>query len=217
MKYASDDVRCYFDRIPAEWDALYSHENWGMYFFNRIFRPGLYDRYAFVFENCGDISGASVLDIGCGTGRYSIEFARRGAARVVGIDFAQSMVDFSASAASQMGVQDRCTFICSDLLKFPVEETFDIVVAMGFFDYVQEPERSFRRISALARGRFVASFPKDTLIWGTQRRIRYSRLKQCPIYNYTESQLNALFKNAPFREYKIVPATRGFFGVGIGS
>ncbi|WP_375392774.1 DUF1698 domain-containing protein, partial [uncultured Sphingomonas sp.] len=33
-----------------------------------------------------DLSGKSVLDIGCNAGFYSVEMARRGAARVVGID-----------------------------------------------------------------------------------------------------------------------------------
>ncbi|MBV9969223.1 MAG: DUF1698 domain-containing protein, partial [Xanthobacteraceae bacterium] len=34
----------------------------------------------------GDLSGCSVLDIGCNGGFYSIEMKRRGAARVLGID-----------------------------------------------------------------------------------------------------------------------------------
>src|SRR4051812_39599687 len=34
-----------------------------------------------------DLSGKTVLDIGCNGGFYSIEMKRRGAARVVGIDF----------------------------------------------------------------------------------------------------------------------------------
>lgn len=214
MNYASDDVRAYFNKVPKEWDALYSHENRMAYLFNRLFRPGLYERYAFSFDHCGEISGRSVLDIGCGTGRYSIEFAKRGASRVVGMDFAPEMVDFSRSAARQMGVHDRCTFICSDLLQFPIQETFDIVVALGFFDYVKEPAAAFEHISALTRGVFLASFPRDSLIWGAQRRIRYYWMKQCPIFNYSEAQLSKLFEEAPFRKYRIIPASRGYFGIG---
>jgi tRNA (mo5U34)-methyltransferase len=40
----------------------------------------------FADEISPDLSGRSVLDIGCNAGFYSIEMKRRGAARVVGID-----------------------------------------------------------------------------------------------------------------------------------
>jgi SAM-dependent methyltransferase len=214
MNYASDNVRAYFNKVPREWDALYARENRMAYLFNRIFRPGLYKRYAFSFELCGEISGRSVLDIGCGTGRCSIEFAKRGASRVIGIDFAPEMVDFSTRAASQLGVQDRCMFICSDLMQFPVQETFDIVVALGFFDYVKEPTAAFEHVSALTRGVFLASFPGDSLLWGAQRRIRYHWLKRCPIFSYSEAQLSKLFEEAPFPKHRIIAASGGYFGIG---
>src|SRR5438270_13742099 len=39
-----------------------------------------------------DLSGKSVLDVGCNAGFYSIEMKRRGAARVVGIDSQRDLV-----------------------------------------------------------------------------------------------------------------------------
>src|SRR3954470_2544132 len=41
----------------------------------------------FEAEIPGDLTGMTVLDIGCNAGFYSIEMKRRGAARVLGIDY----------------------------------------------------------------------------------------------------------------------------------
>ena len=73
MENNTDGAQKYFDSVPKEWDAFYSHENRFMYTINKLLRKGLYERYRLTFEHCGDLSGTKVLDIGCGTGRYSIE------------------------------------------------------------------------------------------------------------------------------------------------
>ncbi len=200
----------YFDKVPKQWDTIYSHENWFMNIINQCFRKALYDRYRLTFENCGDLKCKKVLDIGCGTGRYSIECATRGASRVVGIDFAPSMVEFSKDIAQQMGVSDKCEFICSDVLTYPFEDSFDVVLALGFFDYIKEPEHIFRRISELNPKRFVASFPRYFPIWDIQRKIRYHWIRKCPIYNYTKEELEKLASEAPFSQYEIIPCRRGY-------
>lgn len=213
MKSEAGGVQKYFDRVPKQWDALYSHENWFMYLINILLRKGLYERYRFTFEHCGDLSGAKVLDIGCGTGRYSIECLKRGAGHVVGIDFAPSMIEFSREIAQQMDVADKCEFICDDFLTYPFDEPFDIVLALGFFDYIKTPEPVFKKVAQLNPRKFVASFPRFTTIWGIQRAIRYYWIKKCPIYNYTAEQLEHLYREAPFRHYQIKPYKRGFLGV----
>jgi len=210
----SKGAQQYFDRVPKEWDALYSHENRFMYWINRIFRKGLYQRYQLTFENCGNITGARVLDIGCGTGRYSIEFAKRGAAQVVGFDFAPAMVAFSQNMAREVGVADICSFICADFLTYDFEEPFDIVVALGFFDYIREPEPFFQKISSLTKRCFLASFPGDSLLWGTQRKIRYHLIKKCPLYFYSLDQLKNLYLRSRFTNHNIIPSGSGFFGIG---
>jgi cyclopropane fatty-acyl-phospholipid synthase-like methyltransferase len=214
MKLESDDTLKYFDSVPKEWDSFYSHENKFMYVINNLLRKGLYERYRLTFENCGDLSGARVLDIGCGTGRYSIECIKRGASRVVGIDFAPSMVEFSRKMAHEMGVSDKCEFICGDFLKYSFEEEFDIILALGFFDYVKEAGPVFEKISRLRPRKFVASFPKPTAIWSFQRKIRYYWIKKCAVYDYSLEQLQQLFKEAPFSDFKIIPCGKGFLGIG---
>jgi 2-polyprenyl-3-methyl-5-hydroxy-6-metoxy-1,4-benzoquinol methylase len=213
MNSNKEGVERYFGRITEEWNALYYHKNPLIRLINRLIRQGLYERYKLTFEYCGEISELKVLDIGCGTGLYSIEFAKRGAAHVLGIDFAQPMVEFSQQKALETGVHKKCEFICGDFFTYPFEGKFDIVVAMGLFDYVSEPLQFFKKVSGLCEGSFIASFPKDSPFWGTQRKIRYL-IKKCPLYFYTYNQLEHLYQEAGFAKYRIISTNRGYWGIG---
>jgi ubiquinone/menaquinone biosynthesis C-methylase UbiE len=214
MKLGAEKVRTYFDKVPKEWDTLYSHESKIRYAINKWLRKGLFERYRLAFENCGDLTGAKVLDIGCGTGRFSIECAKRGAKRVVGIDFAPSMVEFSRRMAEKMGVSDKCEFIRGDFVTQKFNESFDIVLALGFFDYIKEPGPVLKKIGQMSPRRFLTSFPKFSCIWGIQRHIRYYWIKKCPIYYYTSEQISHLCKDAGFATTDIVESKRGFFCIG---
>lgn len=213
MKFEAPGAQRYFDRVPKQWDTLYSDENRLMYLINNLLRKGLYERYRLTFEHSGDLSGARVLDVGCGTGRYSIECAKRGASRVVGMDFAPAMIDFSKKIARQMNVADKCEFICDDFLAHQFDESFDIVLMLGLFDYICDAEPVFKKVAAMTPRRFLASFPRYTLIWGTQRLIRYYWIKKCPIYNYTVEQLERLYYEAQFPYYRVIPCHRGLYGI----
>jgi len=210
MLFENKGAQKYFDSIPDQWDAIYSNENWFKFLFNRLFRSGIYARYNFTFEQAGDVTNAAVLDIGCGSGRASIEFAKRGARRVVGIDFAPAMIDFAEQMAEQFGVGRKCEFICNDFLSYPFNEQFDIIIAQGVFDYVKHPEALFRKAAQLSPRMFIASFPRFTPVWGLQRHIRYYYIKRCPIYNYTRDQIERLCLDAGFPHHLILERKHGF-------
>ncbi len=210
MRLRNEGARTYFEHVPRQWDAIYSHENRIMFALNRLLRKGIFQRHELTFEKCGEISGASVLDLGCGTGRYSVEFAKRGAARVMGVDFAPSMVAFSQHMAIEMGVADRCQFMCGDVLNLSLDGPFDIVAALGLFDYLSEPLAVIDRIANLTSRAFVASFPGSGFWWGLQRTIRYNWIKRCPIYVYDRKKLDELL-SPHFPRYEIISISSGFF------
>ena len=78
----------------------------------------------------GELRGKTVLDIGCNAGFYSIEMKRRGADRVLGIDFDEQYLAQAKLAAEILEVD-------IELQKLSVYdvaslgEKFDLVVFMG--------------------------------------------------------------------------------------
>jgi demethylmenaquinone methyltransferase / 2-methoxy-6-polyprenyl-1,4-benzoquinol methylase len=72
----------------------------------------------------GARSGASALDLACGTGDIAFELASRGA-RVVGLDVTAGMI---AIAQSKRRPSDRASFIVGDMMELPfARDRFDIV------------------------------------------------------------------------------------------
>lgn len=75
-----------------------------------------------------DLSGARLLDAGCGTGALSVEAALRGA-EVVGVDISPSLVDIAQVRGAEVAPGAKLTFLAGDMLD-PSLGTFDYVVAM---------------------------------------------------------------------------------------
>jgi tRNA (mo5U34)-methyltransferase len=85
-----------------------------------------------------DLSGKTVLDIGCNGGFYSIEMKRRGAARVVAIDSDETYLAQARFAAEVTGV--AIEFHKMDVYDVAnLGERFDLVVFMGVFYHLRHP------------------------------------------------------------------------------
>ena len=85
-----------------------------------------------------DLSGKSVLDIGCNAGFYSIEMKRRGAARVVAIDSEDEYLAQARFAAEVSGVEIEF----SKMSVYDVEalrEKFDLVLFLGVLYHLRHP------------------------------------------------------------------------------
>ncbi|MER8482127.1 TIGR04290 family methyltransferase [Mesorhizobium sp. M1322] len=85
-----------------------------------------------------DLSGKAVLDIGCNAGFYSIEMKRRGAGRVLGIDFDEA---YLAQARFAAEIAD-CDIEFQQLSVYDVgalREKFDIVLFMGVLYHLRHP------------------------------------------------------------------------------
>ncbi len=86
-----------------------------------------------------DVTGKSVLDIGCNAGFYAIEFARRGAARVVGIDSDDRYLAQARLAAEALG-QEQIELRNLDVYDVAaLGERFDLVVFMGVLYHLRHP------------------------------------------------------------------------------
>lgn len=85
-----------------------------------------------------DLRGASVLDIGCNAGFYSIEMKRRGAGRVVGIDTDDGYLAQARFAAEVCGV-DLVLRKMSVYQIAGLKERFDLVLFMGVLYHLRHP------------------------------------------------------------------------------
>lgn len=85
-----------------------------------------------------DLSGRSVLDIGCNAGFYSIEMKRRGADRVLGIDFDPEYLEQARFAAEVSGVEIEFRQL-SVYDVAAIGERFDVVLFMGVLYHLRHP------------------------------------------------------------------------------
>jgi tRNA (mo5U34)-methyltransferase len=85
-----------------------------------------------------DLTGKSVLDIGCNGGFYSIEMKRRGASRVLGIDFDEDYLAQARFAAEVTGHDIEFAKL-SVYDVGALDEKFDLVVFMGVLYHLRHP------------------------------------------------------------------------------
>ena len=69
----------------------------------------------------------SVLDLGCGSGRMTVELARRGY-DMVGVDGSPEMLSVAREVAEEAGVLPQCLFLLQDLCSFELYGTVEAVV-----------------------------------------------------------------------------------------
>ena len=87
-----------------------------------------------------DLSGKSVLDIGCNAGFYSIEMKRRGADRVLGIDSDDRYLAQARLATEVLGYEDDVEFAKLDVYDVgAIGEKFDLVIFMGVLYHLRHP------------------------------------------------------------------------------
>jgi tRNA (mo5U34)-methyltransferase len=86
-----------------------------------------------------DLSGKSVLDIGCNAGFYSIEMKRRGADRVIGIDSDERYLAQARLAADALGYDDVEFRNLSVYDVGALGERFDLVIFMGVLYHLRHP------------------------------------------------------------------------------
>ena len=85
-----------------------------------------------------DLTGKTVLDIGCNGGFYSIEMKRRGAERVLGIDFDADYLAQARFAAEVSGMDIEFRQLSVYDLG-ALGERFDLVIFMGVLYHLRHP------------------------------------------------------------------------------
>lgn len=125
---AGSKVREMFTRIAPRYDFLNHLLSLQL---DRLWRA----RAANLLKPVSDLPGAVALDLCCGTGDLSLALSRAGSARIIGVDFAHTMlVRAQQKTASHPGSAQRFSFLEADALRLPFpDSSFDLVAtAFGF-------------------------------------------------------------------------------------
>ncbi len=124
-----------------------------------------------------DLSGKTVLDIGCNAGFFSIELKRRGAARVVGVDFDPRYLEQARLAAEVSGVEVELRQL-SVYDVASLGEKFDVVLFMGVLYHLRHP--------LLALDLVRAHVAKDLVVFQSMLRGSESRFRAEKDYPFSE-------------------------------
>ncbi|MEU2604041.1 class I SAM-dependent methyltransferase [Streptomyces albus] len=85
----------------------------------------------------GDVRGKAVLDLACGTGFYSREFKRRGAADVLGIDISGEMIAAARKAEEREPLGVR--YEIGDVAELPpLGRRYDVATAVQCLNYAED-------------------------------------------------------------------------------
>jgi SAM-dependent methyltransferase len=196
-------VREHFRKKAFSFDHLYDEEH----ALQRALRPGLFNRREFALEVARSYDAPRVLDVGGGSGRIGELFLEQDASRYVDVDLSDSMLDLARNRLSRFG--DKVTLIQGDFLETAIPGSFDVALALGYFDYIGNAPSHVQRISELLapNGSVVASFPRWTWTKGPIRKLRYEVINNCPIFDYTQEGLTQLFAGYSI---EIRPGRSGF-------
>jgi len=140
----------WYERLFANYAETYENE---------VFTRGTLGECDFIEQEIGFNRQARILDIGCGTGRHSVELAKRGY-NVVGIDLSESMLKRARQNASGAGVE--VDFHCQDARNLSFDREFDLVIMLceGGFPLMETDEMNFAILEGASRalkagGKFI--------------------------------------------------------------
>lgn len=137
-------------------------ENYGKKYDKECFAQGTIGECDFIESEINFNKSLKILDIGCGTGRHSIELSKRGYC-VTGIDLSESLLKCAKEKAAEQNLQ--IDFQKHDSRNLPFLNQFDLIIMLceGSFPLMETDEMNFTILKNAAN----ALKPKGKLIFTT--------------------------------------------------
>ena len=117
-------------------------ENYGQKYDRESFTQGTIGECDFIEQEIGFNKSIRILDIGCGTGRHSIELTKRGY-NVTGIDLSDSQLARAREKAEKQGL--KIDFLKYDARNLPYKNEYDLVIMLceGAFPLMETDEMNY--------------------------------------------------------------------------
>ena len=150
-----------------------------------------------LFEKNGmDIStlkDKTVLDMGCGSGRFTIAFAQLGVKNVIGVDLGEVGIEIGEKRSKDLNLKN-IQFIKKNILELPFEDqTFDFVFSKGVLHHTGQLVKGlneFQRVLKLGGNGFLYLYGSGGLFWNSRKKMR-EVMKNIPM-NYTLRVLDVI-------------------------
>jgi predicted TPR repeat methyltransferase len=181
----------FFDAHARQFDRIYRETSFLKRTVNAVLRPAIFERSKVLLREVQRLDRPTLLDVGSGSGVNSLSALEAGASFAVGVDVAPQMISLAQERAVEAGLADRCRFELVDFMEWTSDERFDVVAALGVFDYVADWREFFARMAEHAATSVVGSFPGRGYR-GAIRQVRY-RIRRCPLFLY---DLDAVTRHA---------------------
>ncbi|HKG96583.1 MAG TPA: class I SAM-dependent methyltransferase, partial [Pyrinomonadaceae bacterium] len=195
--------REYWNNEADAFQRIYTHRKSKLSnMLDSVFRKDMYDRYVFTIKHCGPIQDRTFLDVGCGNGLYSLELARKGARKVLGLDISEVMIGLCTEASIQERLDDRCLFEQTDLLAYEGATKFDVSFGIGLFDYISDPLPVLEKMRELTIDKAIIAFPRYWTWRAPVRKVRLT-MRGCDVFFYTRSRIKRLLDDAGFKRHDI--------------
>ena len=104
-----------------------------------------------VLDAIGPVEDKRILEVACGTGRFTVMLAERDA-EITGLDISGPMLQQGRKKAKAAGVYDHVEFMRGDAARLPFPDNhFDTVLAMRFFHLADTPAAFLAEMRRVAK------------------------------------------------------------------
>jgi 2-polyprenyl-3-methyl-5-hydroxy-6-metoxy-1,4-benzoquinol methylase len=219
-----DQVQEYWDRRPCNIRHSTKPPGSREYFDEVERRKYFVEPHIPKFADFSRWQNKKVLEIGCGIGTDTMNFARQGAS-VTAIDLSEKSLEMARERAAVYGLADRIAFFhgsAEQLDQIVPPEPFDLIYSFGVIHHTPHPERVLQQLRNYVRpGSTVKIMVYHRYSWKvlwilmtygkcqfwklTELLAQYSEAETgCPVtYSYSRNELRNLIEQSGFRVKQI--------------
>ena len=150
-----------------------------------------------------ELKEKKIIDVGCGSGRFTIALAQMGVKEIVGVDLGESGIKIGEEFARKLNLKN-IKFIKNDVLSLPFDdESFDFVFSKGVLHHTGNLEKGldeYHRVMKKGGIGYLYLYGSGGIFWNSRKKMR-EVMKDIPM-QYTQKVLGII--GMPNKRYVFV-------------